>query len=78
MVNLYEAGEGLSRNWKSGLLRKGIAWIPRNWQKVSDDTGIGNPKLSTAEKGARYVADAISVYADLLYDLNSDNLYDNE
>ena len=25
-----------------------VAWIPRNWQKVSQDTGIGNPKKASA------------------------------
>ena len=31
--------------------------MPRHWTLVTDDTGIGNPALSTAEKG-RHFADA--------------------
>ncbi len=29
--------------------------MPRHWDEISSDTGIGNPKKSTAEKGERYV-----------------------
>lgn len=78
LVDLSEAGDGHSRNWASESLRKGVAWIPRNWQKVSDDTGIGDPRSATADKGARYVADAVKVYAELLRDLTSDKLYEAE
>lgn len=78
LVNLSEAGDGRSRGWASESLRKGVAWVPRNWQKVSDDTGIGDPRGASAEKGARYAADAARIYADLLKDLTSDNLYENK
>lgn len=75
LVDLSEAGDGTSGGFASETLRKGVAWIPRNWQKVSRDTGIGNPCKSSSEKGERYAHDAASLYADLFHDLTADNLY---
>ncbi len=75
LVNLAEAGSGRSRTFASEELRCGTAWIPRNWSKVSDDTGIGDPSLATADKGARF-ADAVTTrYAALLRDLTIPELY---
>jgi creatinine amidohydrolase len=35
-------------------LREGWAWAPRDWSQVTDDTGVGNPRGSTPDKGRRY------------------------
>lgn len=69
LVDLTEAGSGASRGWGCESLRKGVAWIPRDWSRVSNDTGIGSPALATAEKG-RKMACAVAVeYAALIRDL---------
>jgi len=52
---LSEAGDGRSRNWKFSAMQQGWAWAPRQWTRISDDTGVGNPAYSTAEKGEAYV-----------------------
>ncbi|NMB06695.1 MAG: creatininase family protein, partial [Bacteroidales bacterium] len=44
-------------------------WMPRNWDEVSADTGIGNPSKSTAEKGKRYVQAVVQKITSLLVDL---------
>lgn len=75
LVNLAEAGNGDYTGFKPQTLRDGVAWIPRDWSKVSKDTGIGNPKLATAEKGARFAAAVTHRYADLLNDLVHSELY---
>lgn len=75
LVNLSEAGSGDSTGFKPQTLRDGVAWIPRDWSKVSKDTGIGNPCLSTPEKGARFAAAVAGRYADLLRDLVTSELY---
>jgi creatinine amidohydrolase len=36
-------------------LREGWAWAPRDWSQVTDDTGVGNPRASTPDKGRGYV-----------------------
>lgn len=72
LVNLSDAGTGASRTFASEELRRGTAWIPRNWAKVSDDTGIGSPALSTAEKGSRFADAVTSRYAALIKELTED------
>jgi creatinine amidohydrolase len=52
---LSEAGSGAARRFKIAGFREGWAWAPRNWRQVTDDTGVGNPAMATAEKGQRYV-----------------------
>lgn len=53
-VNMALAGEGKSHPFALRSLNEKIAWVPRNWQRVSDDTGIGNPRKATPEKGKKY------------------------
>jgi creatinine amidohydrolase len=75
---LAEAGPGAARLWKLRALREGWAWAPRQWTKVTDDTGVGNPKSATPEKGARYVQDITRRIADFLIELaaaDPDDLY---
>lgn len=56
---LSDAGPGRARRFKIAGLRDGLAWAPRHWRQVTDDTGVGNPAAATAEKGRKYV-DAVS------------------
>ncbi len=55
-VRLDLAGEGKSKPFALSSLKDKIAWIPRNWQKVTQDTGIGDPQKATASKGKQYAA----------------------
>lgn len=77
LVNIEEAGEGRSGGFASEALAKGVAWVPRDWNKVSHDTGIGDPRKATAEKGKRFVEDITEDYAILFRDIcqPADSLY---
>ena len=56
---LATAGDGATRAWRVQALREGWAWAPRQWTRVTADTGVGDPAHATAEKGARFV-DAVA------------------
>jgi creatinine amidohydrolase len=76
---LDEAGPGRARRFKVKGLREGWAWAPRRWTRVTDDTGVGNPALATAEKGARYfeaVTRQISGFLVELAHADMENLYE--
>jgi creatinine amidohydrolase len=79
VLPLGEAGDGRERRPRIAALRDGWAWAPRRWTQVSADTGIGDPRAATADKGARY-ADAVTRrVAQFLVDLASTdtaNLYE--
>jgi creatinine amidohydrolase len=55
VLPLSEAGEGKARKFKLPALRERWVWTPRRWTQVTDDTGAGNPRRATAEKGAQYL-----------------------
>ncbi len=69
LVRLEEAGEGRAKHFASKAMQDKVAWVPRNWQAVTSDTGIGDPRRATAEKGRRYVEAVADRYAALFADL---------
>jgi creatinine amidohydrolase len=66
---LSEAGDGAERRARIGGLRDRWAWTPRVWSDVSADTGIGNPREATAEKGKKYFAAVTKKIGGFLADL---------
>ena len=66
LVNLAEAGSGDSKGFKLAALNEGKVWIPRNWSKISKDTGVGSPALATAEKGKQFAALVVAKYVEFL------------
>lgn len=75
LVKLDEAGSGRAGGFAPDTLRAGVAWIPRRWDRVSRDTGIGSPDAAAADKGARFASDISDDYAELLRDLMLHDLY---
>jgi creatinine amidohydrolase len=66
---LSEAGAGMARKFRVAGLREGWAWAPRKWTKVTSDTGTGNPRAASAEKGERYLAAVTEKIASFLIEL---------
>ena len=66
---LSEAGPGAARRFTITALREGWAWAPRQWRRVTDDTGVGNPRGATAEKGRKYVEAVTEKIAGFLVEL---------
>lgn len=75
MVDLSIAGEGKYIPFKAQTLNEGIGWTPRNWRRVSPDTGTANPKHSTAEKGERYAKAVVEKIARLFVEVVKGELY---
>ena len=69
VLPLAEAGDGRERKPKIAGMRDGWAWAPRQWTKVTADTGIGNPKAATAEKGSAYFQSVTERIGQFLIDL---------
>ena len=69
LVKMEYAGPGQARPFAIDGLNNKVAWHPRNWSRVTDDTGIGNPFAATAEKGRRYAEAVIDRYVSLLKEI---------
>jgi creatinine amidohydrolase len=66
---LGEAGSGATHKFRVRGLREGWAWAPREWTKATDDTGVGNPRAATPEKGAAYFTAVTTQIAGFLTEL---------
>ena len=78
---LDEAGQGAERRFRVQGLRNGLAWAPRRWSKITDDTGVGDPRGASAEPGARFTEAVSLELAAFLVDLSAadpDDLYETE
>ncbi|GIJ97661.1 amidase [Capnocytophaga stomatis] len=78
VLPLSQAGDGAENKHKIAEFTQGWMWAERQWSKVTADTGIGDPKLATAEKGERYfkyITEKIGNVLVQLDKLNTENPY---
>jgi creatinine amidohydrolase len=71
VLPLSEAGEGSERKPKLAAFREGWAWTPRRWTQVSRDTGVGDPRAASADKGAAYLEAVADKLGRFLIDLST-------
>lgn len=79
ILPLNEAGEGKEKKFRIQAFRESWAWMERKWPEVTEDTGVGNPGKSTAEKGKAYFADVTTKLAGLFTELaaaDPDDMYE--
>ncbi|HEX8904514.1 MAG TPA: creatininase family protein [Longimicrobiaceae bacterium] len=69
VLPLSEAGDGAERKARVAGLREGWAWAPRPWTRISADTGVGDPRAATAEKGAAFFGAVTERIAGFLVEL---------
>ncbi len=71
ILPLEEAGDGNAKQFKFKAMQEGWAWAQREWSEVTEDTGIGNPKKATLEKGQRYLNDLLPKIAEYFIELDA-------
>ena len=79
VLPLNEAGDGRNKKFRITAFNEGWAWTERKWSQVTADTGIGNPKDATKEKGERYFAAVTAKISKLLIELakiSINNMYE--
>lgn len=76
VLPLEEAGEGKSRSFRIKGLREGWVTAQREWTKVSEDTGVGNPKMATAEKGKIFFDKTSDLISEFLVEMHNADLED--
>ncbi len=75
---LSQAGKGKTKKLIFRDQGFDFVWAPRDWEKISGDTGAGNPAKATKEKGVKYLKESIEKIADFLIELSKtspDQLY---
>lgn len=79
VLPLRDTGDGKAKQFKLEGLKNKTAWTPRHWTKVSQDTGVGNPKKATAKKGKKYLEDVTTKISEFFVELaecNLENIYE--
>jgi creatinine amidohydrolase len=66
---LTEAGDGHAKKFSIGAIREGWAWAERKWLQVTKDTGVGDPRKASAEKGERYFKAVTEKVADFFIEV---------
>ena len=69
------AADGAVKDFAIEGLRKKAGWLPRDWSRISADTGVGNPLKASAEKGEKYARAVVDALARLVTDLCKKDLY---
>lgn len=76
VLPLQEAGEGNEKKIKINSVADGRAWTERKWSQVTEDTGIGNPKAATAEKGQKFFEALTDSLAEMFVEICNADLND--
>lgn len=74
-----EWGDGAEKKNKIRAFTEGWAWTERPWSKISADTGVGNPKEASIEKGERFFNAICNKLGNLMVEISNNdtnNLYE--
>jgi len=67
--SLDEAGDGKAKKFSVEALNESWAWAERRWTSISDDTGVGDPRKASLEKGKQYFGEVTAKLSGLFEDL---------
>jgi creatinine amidohydrolase len=76
VLPLTEAGMGKEKKHKIKGFNEGWAWSERKWSQITADTGVGNPKLATKEKGEKYFIAVTEKVANLFMEIAGSDIND--
>lgn len=79
VLPLEKWGEGKEKKNKIKSFNEDWLWTERPWSKVTEDTGTGDPRLATKEKGEKFFKDVTEKIGNVLYELSVadiDDLYE--
>jgi len=67
--SLDRAGDGSAKKFSVEALNESWAWAERKWTSISEDTGVGDPRKASLEKGKQYFQEVTAKLAALFMDL---------
>ena len=71
LVKMDQAGPQPTAPLRLAGMRAGWARAPRSWERYTEDSGAGDPRLASAEKGARFFDAVTRELASFLVELAS-------
>lgn len=74
VLPLEQAGNGNDKKFKIKGFKEGWVSAQRQWTQISEDTGVGNPKLATKEKGKAFLDVVIQKVAEFFEELHHNDV----
>lgn len=69
-------GDGKEKKNKIKSFSEDWLWSERKWSKVTEDTGIGDPRLATKEKGEQFFKDVTEKIGQTIYEISKVDIND--
>jgi creatinine amidohydrolase len=69
LIQMDQAGPGAARTARFDAVNQGWVSIVRPWHALTADTGVGDPRAATAEKGRRFMEQLIERLGTFLHQL---------
>ncbi len=69
-------GEGKEKKKKIKSFSEGWLWTERKWSEITSDTGVGDPRLASQEKGERFFKAVTEKIGQVMYELSKADLED--
>lgn len=76
VLPLDRAGIGKAKKFSVDALNESWAWTERKWTETTSDTGIGDPRKATVEKGKKYFKAVTENMARLMIEVAKTNIAD--
>ena len=76
VLPIEQAGSGCEKKFKIKGLKEGWVSTQRQWTKISEDTGVGNPELATKQKGAEFLNEVVKKIAGFFEEFHNADLND--
>lgn len=76
VLPVSKAGDGSAKQFKIKGLKEGWVSTQRQWTQVTEDTGVGNPKMATKEKGEMFLDVVTQNIAEFFEELHHADLED--
>ncbi len=71
VLPLAKAGDGKYKIFKIQAFNEGWAWTERKWIQITNDTGVGNPKKASPEKGEKYYLNLVTKLSQFIVELTN-------
>ena len=76
LVRLQDAGDGAAKPTRFEAVNKGWVSISRPWHLLTADTGVGDPRAATKEKGEKYLSVVVPRLAKFIAELSAADVND--
>jgi creatinine amidohydrolase len=70
LVFMEECDDGAVKSPRLTAMREGWAWFPRPWERLTKNSGFGDPRNAAAEKGETFLAASAERLAQFIKELS--------